>query len=163
MTDFNVLTFQWSRVSRYYPFERNGGDAHEGSAKQFADSCRPVLKSWIAWEHSLRFKYRAASGADDDSQHGRTASQCRCSCSLTTISCNRPRIRLASASCKPTSTTERQRAADQGTQLRRRDAAVLSLPVYCYDGLYFRFLLHSPAKHCVAPTVNRPRGFCRSP
>ena len=26
----------------------------------------------------------------------------------------------------------------------------------------FRFFLHSPAKHCVATTVNRPQGFCRS-
>src|SRR5271165_4330303 len=54
-------------------------------------------------------------------------------------------------------------AALQGPQLRRRDAAVFSTPVYCYVELQFRSFLHSPAKHCMATTVNRPPGFCRSP
>jgi hypothetical protein len=59
-----------------------------------------------------RFRRQAGSRSQEYGHALRVAAQsfrrhC-CSCSLTTISCSRPRIGLVSASCKPTSSAERQ-------------------------------------------------------
>ena len=66
-------------------------------------------RACLGEQSSLRFKYRATSGADEDSHH--TAARLRSGIAVIFADhnlCNRPRIRLASASCKPTSRTERQ-------------------------------------------------------